>query len=299
MGCRSWPLCNGHLGLSGTIHALLEQSHRYGAAIVTVLVVASFAVVFRSRERDPVARRSAAAALGLIVVQVALGAITVLAHNAGWTVAVHLAGAWLLVAAVTVTASRALRRTEPATGPVSASATTAGTRPRAGGTRQRWRSGRTPALTAAVAVFMLGVSGMLVLHEGASLACPSWPLCTGSSASPGLVLLQYVHRSLGLIATVAVGWAAVVLWRSSPRRSRRRTVAAAVLTALAATAAMGGLVATTGASELTQDVHLALASALWLGTVMMASVTPPAAVARGAANAEAAPHGAFPATGHA
>jgi heme A synthase len=29
MGCRSWPLCNGHIGLSGTLHALLEQAHRY------------------------------------------------------------------------------------------------------------------------------------------------------------------------------------------------------------------------------------------------------------------------------
>src|ERR1039458_1240765 len=38
------------------------------------------------------------------LVRVLLGAITVWLQNAGWTVALHLAGAWLLVGAVTVTA---------------------------------------------------------------------------------------------------------------------------------------------------------------------------------------------------
>lgn len=44
MGCRSWPLCNGSAGLSGSYHALLEQSHRYLAAIVSILVATAFAV---------------------------------------------------------------------------------------------------------------------------------------------------------------------------------------------------------------------------------------------------------------
>lgn len=104
MGCSSWPLCNGHFGLSGSYHALLEQSHRYLAAVVTVFAAATFAAAWYRARQDRLVYRGAAAALALIGVQIVLGAITVLTHNAGWTVALHLAGAWLLAGAVTVTA---------------------------------------------------------------------------------------------------------------------------------------------------------------------------------------------------
>src|ERR1019366_9140380 len=86
------PLCNGHIGLSGVYQALLEQSHRYAAA-VTVLVLATFVAARRRAERDLLACRAAAAGVALIGAQVLLGAITVFAHNAGWPVALHLAGA--------------------------------------------------------------------------------------------------------------------------------------------------------------------------------------------------------------
>jgi heme A synthase len=74
MGCRRWPLCNESAGLSGSYHALLEQSHRCLAAVVTVLVAASFAVAWRRAREHRIVFRSAAAALGLIGVQILLGA---------------------------------------------------------------------------------------------------------------------------------------------------------------------------------------------------------------------------------
>src|ERR1035441_2137840 len=108
MGCSSWPFCNGHLGLSGAYPALLEPAHPdppplSPAAVVPILVVATFAAAWRWARRDRLVFLSAATALGLIGVQVLLGAITVWLQNAGWTVALHLAGAWLLVGAVTGT----------------------------------------------------------------------------------------------------------------------------------------------------------------------------------------------------
>jgi cytochrome c oxidase assembly protein subunit 15 len=258
MGCRSWPLCNGHIGLSGVYEALLEQSHRYAAAAVTMLVLATFVAVWRSADRDRLAYRAAAAGVALIGAQVLLGAITVFAHNAGWTVALHLAGAWLLLAAVTVTAVRVLHPAEPSGAPTLAH----GLRP-----------GRAPALAAVAGVFLLSVSGMLVLHEGASRACASWPLCLGSPAPLRLVLLQYAHRMLAFGATVAVAWAAVRLWRSTPARSPRRLAAGGVLALLAATVALGGIVATSGATPLAQDLHLAAASAFWVGAVVLAALS--------------------------
>lgn len=50
-------------------------------------------------------------------------------------------------------------------------------------------------------------------------------------------------------------------------------MAGGVLALLAATAALGGMVATMGATETAQDLHLALASALWVGVVALAALT--------------------------
>lgn len=251
MGCRSWPLCNGSAGLSGSYHALLEQSHRYLAAIVTVLVAASFVVARRRAREHRIVFRSAAAALGLIGVQIVLGAITVLAHNAGWTVALHLADAWLVVGAVTVTTMAVWQ----AHAPLAASS-----RPHAGRLR--------PA--AAVALFVLSVSGMLVLHDGASTACPGWPTCGPGTGQAGLVALQYLHRSFALLTAVLVVAAAVRVWRIRPAGRAGRALAGGSLALLAGTAALGGLVATTGAPPTAQDLHLAVASALWIAVVALA-----------------------------
>ena len=264
MGCASWPLCNGSLGLSGTYHALLEQSHRYLAAVVTILVVATFAAAWTLARRDRLVYGSAAVALGLIGVQVILGAITVWLHNAGWTVALHLACAWLLVGAITVTtlgtwrASRAAGSPDPATRVAPAG--------RAG-------------LAAAALMYALGVSGMLVLDGGASRACPGWPACGLGTGSTAQVALQYLHRSVVLAATVVIIIAAMRTLRPAARAARAvRILAGTALVLLASTAALGGVVATSGAPEAGQDLHLALASALWITVVALATPGAPGQV---------------------
>jgi cytochrome c oxidase assembly protein subunit 15 len=256
MGCASWPLCNGSIGLVGTYHAMLEQSHRYVAAVLSILVAAAFAAAWRRARRDRLVFGGATAALALIGVQVLLGALTVFTRNVGWTVALHLAGAWLVVAAVTVTAVASWR------------AESAPDRP--GPLARAIPSGRFGA-AAPVALFVLSVSGMLVLHEGASNACPGWPLCPGGPSAPGgLVALQYLHRSLVLVATVVIVAAAMATWRARRAPGPDKALAAAALVLLAATAAMGGVVATTGAPAWAQDLHLAIASGLWITVVAMA-----------------------------
>lgn len=276
MGCRSWPLCNGSAGLSGSYHALLEQSHRYGAALVTILVSASLLAVRRGARENLAGRRAASAAVGLIGVQIVLGAITVLSHNAGWTVALHLTGAWLLLGAVTVTAVTVLRgagaRTLPRRGgpqrichrrrPTGCSSQLDGVglgRPRSGP-------------IAVIAVLLAAVSGMLVLHGQASRACPSWPLCLSATAAPRLIALQYIHRTIALLASAALIACALITWRASGAGSAGRTLSVAALGLLALTAAFGGVVASTGAPELAQDVHLALGSSLWACAVALAAL---------------------------
>ncbi len=261
MGCASWPLCNGSAWLTGGYHALLEQAHRYLAAVVTALVLAMFVLVWRQARGSRLAYRAAVASVALIGVQVLLGAVTVFAHNAGWTVALHLAGAWLVVATVTVTTLAIWRAAPDGTAGLALPAGRLGT-------------------LAVAALLALAVAGMLVLHGGASTACPGWPTCGTGTGSVAAVTLQYIHRTLALLATIAVSAAAVRAGRSAAAERADRVFAAAAVVLLAGTAAAGAVVATTGASELVQVLRQLGGTLLWISVVALAVPHAPAGLPR-------------------
>jgi cytochrome c oxidase assembly protein subunit 15 len=109
LACPDWPLCYGVLlpGRHMNVQVFLEWFHRLDAFLVglALLALAVVSVVFRGRlpRWFP---RSAAAALLLVAVQGALGALTVL-HLLPWAVvSAHLATALLLVALVSATDQR-------------------------------------------------------------------------------------------------------------------------------------------------------------------------------------------------
>lgn len=241
MGCASWPLCNGHIGLVGGFHALLEQSHRYLAALVTVSAFATAWAAWRSTGHRA-ALAPALVAAGLVLFQAGLGALTVFAHNAPWTVAVHLITGLVFLGVVTVTAITALH-----------GGNHLHLDPRVAG---RWASF---ALAATLLVLM---SGSVVVNGGAARSCPSWPLCT----HPGplhLIALQLLHRSFVTVASIAMVGFVVTSWPRMAGRRLWRGAAAGLLVLLCAVAAMGAASALTRARPLWQDLHLACASALW------------------------------------
>ena len=250
MGCPGWPLCYGQLGPIDHFHALLEQSHRYVVALVTVLVVLTAVAAWRlARDRRSVVV-PATAALGVIAIQIALGAITVITHNAPITVALHLlfglivlAVTWVTVAAVFVvrrpTAGRRL-------GPLGYA---------------------TVGLT-----FVLLISGSMVVDGGATYACPSWPFCTAHGIAAPLVAIQYAHRFTVLIVSIFI-----VLFVMHVARRWRQVPGARIIADLAAVLllaqiAVGGLVATLSAPDALQDLHIALAAAIWVSMVVLATM---------------------------
>ena len=240
MGCPSWPLCYGHYGPVDQYHALLEQSHRYLVGVVTVFVVLTAVLAYLSRTRRD-AFLPATAGVALVLVQAALGAVTVFAHNAPWTVAVHLVVAFIFFAATLTTVVVAVR-----------------------GHPGAWRLAEIDgwAWAALGAVLALVVAGTIVLGTGAGDDCPSWPLCT-HSAPGSSIAWQLLHRGVGIIAGIAVIAFVVIRWRQDTV-SRAWRIASGLLVALLITAgAFGAATALTRAGTAWQDAHLAAAAALW------------------------------------
>src|SRR5206468_3999971 len=260
LGCPDWPLCHGRFLPPLDVHAIIEYSHRTTASLPSVLVVATAVVAWvawRNR-RDLVI--PATFAVGLLAIQVVLGAITVRLELPPMIVLAHLATAMALLGAVCVTAVAAMMPT------------TAGTVDAESVARARG---------AAAGTYLLILSGSLVVGSGASGACDAWPLCGGGFrlAFDGSPAIQLLHRG----AAGAIGVLVVIGVLSVLARKRRalalRATAALTMAALAFQVAVGAAVVTLHLPALLRGLHLALASAVWTGTVALAVIAsrlPPA-----------------------
>ena len=263
MGCPGWPLCYGQLGPVDNFHSILEQSHRYLVTLVTVLVVLTALAAWRFARARPSVLVPAVVALVIIVIQIILGAVTVITHNAPFTVALHLIAAIILLGVVWVTAVASL----------------VGRRPAARRRLTLW------GWWAVGATFLVMISGSLVVDGGATFACPSWPGCRAlGGANLPLVVIQDVHRLVVLIATILIALFVMQAARRWRAVKGARWVADLVAVLLLAQIAAGGLVATLQAPEALQDLHLALGSATWAAVVVLAAIGWQAAADSGSAS---------------
>ena len=253
LGCPDWPLCHGHLLPPLNLHAIIEYSHRTTASLTSALVLLTAAVAWLAwrKRRDLVI--PATVALGLLIVQVILGAITVRLELPPMIVLAHLATAMALLGAVCVTAVAALT-------PAPAGAID--------------RVARRRMLLAASGTYLLLISGSLVVGSGASGACNAWPLCGGgfSLSFDGLPAIQLLHRVIaGVIGLLIILSLASVLARHRRHAAVRATVAL-TLAALAFQVVVGAAVVTLRLPAALRGLHLALASAVWAGTVILAVI---------------------------
>jgi protoheme IX farnesyltransferase len=255
MGCgEHWPRCNGEWFPPLDFATAIEISHRWVAALVSVLVAALAVTAWRRHHTEPALFRPAILAAVVLVVQVLLGAVTVKLELPPGVVIVHLANAMILVAILIVTAIRARVGGLP-------------TRPEI-----RHQAHRLVHGLAGLG-FLVILFGAKVANLNAGWVCTGFPLCSGAGLLPPPVTLGWIHWTHRVLAfAFAAGAVALVvrLARARPNADSPLRMLAGValgLTALqivvAAAMVLGSL------PPVLRATHLLVGTALWGVLVMM------------------------------
>jgi heme A synthase len=204
MGCGDdWPQCAGYwIPPLQRPDLIIEVTHRYIAAGLTLTVIAMVATALVMRHLPGVAGRGGVLratllAATLVVVAALFGAATVKLELSNKAVIVtHLAIAMALLAVLLVAIDRTREAPRPYLHQPAAG----------GGGGVSLRTLRT-AYSAAGLVFLALVLGALTAHiPGANTACTGFPLCSGAlfPTAPAQHV-QYAHRVVALLLFLHVG----------------------------------------------------------------------------------------------
>ena len=191
MGCGDhWPKCYGAwFPPLSRPDLIIEVSHRYLASILLLALIALLVASWLRRAEPGVGGRggvlrSATLAVALGVSAALLGAITVKLGNAPFATLGHWTVAMSLVATTVATVIRA-----GGFGVASA--------------RMGIVTGRTirgTVAAAALALVTVVMGGLTAKFPGASVACPSFPLCgTNPGVQGAAVHVQVTHRVLAVL----------------------------------------------------------------------------------------------------
>jgi len=186
LGCPDWPGCYGHLTPLGAEHAAgaaayahwplepgkawREMIHRYAAGTLTLVIIAITALAFSARRVSPVSRAFALLLLATVIVQAALGMLTVTWQLKPLIVTLHL-----LFGLTTLALLWWLRLSLPA-GSWGAAMQRAGARLRGGGSSSV-TSARHLTLLALAALLLQIALGGWTSSNYAAVACPDLPTC--------------------------------------------------------------------------------------------------------------------------
>jgi heme a synthase len=278
MGCGDhWPDCFGSFTPTHTGPTLLvEISHRYGAAALSLAIVALVVAAWLKRREPGVngpggVLRASLLAILLVVVAALFGAVTVKMGLHPWVVVTHLAIAMALLAVLVLVVVRAGGFGALATGKSAG--------------RTRRSAGAAAGLT-----FLALVLGALTANTpGAPLSCQGFPLCTvsresgldgvhvrGQIVAPGQprrapLVIHATHRVvafllLGHLIGVAIG----VRKRAEPRPIRAAAWTALGIVTLQIVVAAAMVEMQLPASL--RSIHQAIGTALWISVTALAAL---------------------------
>jgi heme A synthase len=196
------------------------------------------------------------------VIQILLGAVTVELRLPGDVVLVHLANALLLLGVLLYAAVQTFA-------PPAGAAAVATDPARARAVRRlTWAAGAT---------YLLVLSGALVVANGAGWACAGWPLCGNGFQLEGGSYATYnlLHRGVAGAVGVLLALAVHGILRTHRGVRPVRVASLLVMALLLAQVLAGAVLVELRLRSATRGIHLALASALWAATAVLAMLVRP------------------------
>jgi heme A synthase len=263
MACGDhWPDCYGSFTPAPNApNLLVEISHRYGAAALSLMILALAIAAWWNRRAPGVSGRGGVLrpsllAILLVVVAALFGAVTVKMELNPVVVATHLAIAMSLLAVLVVVVVRA--------GGLGSAAVSRGS-------QRTFRSAR-----AAVGLtFLALVFGALTANTpGAAGACQGFPWCTAIAEHGTPLWIQVTHRIIAfLLLGHLIGISVGVRKRSEARPIRNAAWAAlgAVVLQILVAAAMVEM----HFPPSLRSLHQAVGTALWIAVVTLAALAGP------------------------
>lgn len=261
LGCGDhWPDCYGsYTPANRGLGLLIEISHRYGAAVLSIAVFSLAIMAFLRRDEDGVGGpggvlRSSVTAAALVVLAALFGAATVKLDLNPAIIVTHLAIAMTLLGVLVVTVLRA--------GGFGALSNLGG------GTARTWRSARIAVVMAALTLLL----GALTANVAdAAWACVGFPICRTVNFTGMPLAVQIAHRSLAFLLFAHLGAIAIGVSRRTEPRSvvlaARVTFGVAILQVLIAAAMVEMQL-----PLVLRSLHQAAGTLLWVSVCVLAAL---------------------------
>lgn len=261
LGCPDWPLCHGRLFPPLEFAALIEYSHRLMGAFVSMLILWVVSTVWLRFREQRLLIVFATTTIVLLVLQIILGAITVLTELSSMIVLLHLGLAMLVLGTLTALAVF-----------ITSSNHTLEVNEQEFGHLMKLS---TASMVSMVAVYALVLSGAAVRATGATFSCFGWPECNNILLPLGVDPLVDIHLLHRFAAYTIAG---LVIWTVSRARRCRRFLpnlwwlSICLLIAVVTQGSIGIWGVSNGFAPIIQAFHVAGAAALWTIAVALSAL---------------------------
>ncbi len=243
MTCPDWPRCRGVWFPNLNSSVAYEWFHRLGAPILTLLIVATFALAWRHRATLTECMRFAWVALAMVVVQIILGALTIKYANNPPTVAAHLVvgvGTFVSLLLVAYSAWTELDHhgieSRPAVKPAFASL----------------------ALLTTIVSFITVIAGGYMSAAQAGLACTGFPVCNGWTGAQTLAQgLHMGHRFAAYLTLLLIAILTALVVRNKDQPSDFRVLVFVACGCALLQGVLGPLTIISGLAPVLRSVHQA------------------------------------------